>query len=45
MKQFKITSLSAIGAKSLAKQYEKFGFKHVSTIYDKKKEVYINTFK
>lgn len=41
---FKLTSLSAVGAKSLAKQYVRFGFKLVSQIYDKKKEVYISTF-
>lgn len=44
-KQFSITSLSAIGAKSIAKIYGKMGYKTVSTKYDKKKEVYINTFK
>lgn len=42
---FKITSLSAVGAKSLAKQYVRFGFKLVSQKYDKKKEVWVNTFK
>ena len=42
---FKLTSLSAVGAKSLAKQYERFGFKLVSQKFDKKKEVYISTFK
>lgn len=42
---FKITSLSAIGAKSLVKQYIRFGYKHVSTVYNDKKQVYINTFK
>ena len=42
---FKLTSLSAVGAKSLATQYVRFGYKLVSQIYDKKKEVYISTFK
>ena len=42
---FKLTSLSAIGAKSLAKQYMRFGYKLVSQIYDEKKQVYISTFK
>ena len=42
---FKLTSLSAIGAKSLAKQYERFGFKLVSQKYDKKREVYVSEFK
>ena len=42
---FKLTSLSEIGSKSLVKQYKRFGYKHISTKYDNKKEVYINTFK
>ena len=42
---FKITSMSAVGAKSIAKIYQKMGYKHISTKYDNKKEVYINTFK
>jgi hypothetical protein len=42
---FKLTSLSAIGAKSLANQYKRFGFKLVSQKYDEKKQVYISTFK
>ena len=42
---FKITSMSAVGAKSIAKIYQKIGYKHVSLKYDSKKEVYINTFK
>lgn len=45
MKQFQITSLSAIGAKSIANIYKKMGYKLVSTKYDKKKDVHINTFK
>lgn len=43
--QFKLTSLSAIGAKSLAKQYVRFGYKLISQKYDEKKQVYISTFK
>lgn len=42
---FKVTSLSAVGAKSIVKQYTRFGYKHIDTKYDTKKEVYINTFK
>ena len=42
---FKITSLSEVGAKSIARIYQKIGYKHVSLKYDSKKEVYINTFK
>jgi len=42
---FKLTSFSAVGAKSLAKQYVRFGYKLVSQTYDKKKEVYLSTFK
>jgi hypothetical protein len=42
---FKITSLSEVGAKSIKRLYEKFGYKHVSYKYDKKNEVHINTFK
>ena len=42
---FKITSMSAVGAKSIAKIYQKMGYKVISTKYDIKKEVYINTFK
>jgi hypothetical protein len=42
---FKLTSLSAIGAKSLAKQYVRFGYKLISQKYDEKKQVYISTFK
>jgi hypothetical protein len=41
---FKLTSFSAVGAKSLATQYERFGFKLVSQKFDKKKEVYISEF-
>lgn len=44
-KPFLITSLSAVGAKSLARQYERFGYKHIDLKYDSKKEVYVNTFK
>lgn len=44
-KMFKLTSLSAIGAKSLAKQYVRFGYKLISQKYDEKKQVYISTFK
>lgn len=44
MKKFTLTSLSAVGAKSLAKQYGRFGFKLVSQTLDKKKEVYYTTF-
>ena len=42
---FKLTSLSAIGAKSLAKQYVRFGYKLISQKYDEKKQIYISTFK
>ena len=42
---FKLTSLSQAGSKSLIQQYKRFGFKHISTKYDEKKQVYINTFK
>lgn len=44
-KPFSITSLSAVGAKSIVKIYEKMGYKLVSSKYDSKKEVHINTFK
>ena len=42
---FKLTSFSAVGAKSLAAQYERFGYKLVSQKYDKKNEVYVSEFK
>ena len=41
---FKLTSLSAVGAKSLAKQYVRFGYKLVSQKFDKKKEMYVSEF-
>ena len=45
MKQFTITSFSAVGAKSLARIYIKMGYTHVSLKHDDKKEVYKNVFK
>ena len=42
---FKIVSFTESGAKVLAKRYINMGYKLVSTTYDKKKEMYYNTFK
>lgn len=42
---FKIGSFTASGAKVLAKQYEKMGYKLVSSKYDEKKQMYYNTYK
>lgn len=43
--KFVITSLSQVGAKSIAKIYQKMGYKLVSSSYDEKKQIYKNTFK
>lgn len=44
-KQFTITSLSVRGAKSIATQYQRFGYELVSQAHNEKKEVYESTFK
>lgn len=43
--KFNINTFTAMASKKLVKQYEKMGYKHISTKYDDKKEMYINVFK
>lgn len=43
--KFNINTFTAMASKKMIKQYEKMGYKHISTKYDEKKEMYINVFK
>ena len=43
--KFNINTFTAMASKKMVKQYEKMGYKHISSKYDEKKEMYINTFK
>ncbi len=42
---FKISSYTKSGAEVIMRRYIKMGYKHISIKYDKKKEMYVNTFK